>query len=337
MIKISNPRQIPVYGRNCLIIMLLLTLFYGCKKESPSFPYKDLLRFSVNDAQGKPLVAAIHGNAIILYWPPEQKVPESITPELKVSDRAHIFPASLSKVPFVDGTTFTVTAEDGTTQVYTLKKVVNQPKPYVKDEGNTYGLHQKNGKFYSVVSEEIRFFGDYFNPEDGQLKVFLQTADGKEVEAPIDTEAFHQNLVRFKAIPGDNAVGHFTGIRIFSSPYSIAIKQEFDILADPRPQQLPFTGNINAKIGEELILPGKNMDKTTGIRIWNKELGGYYDVEILEKQPNSLKIKIPTKNFPEGIYTAAFYNFEAKPDYPEFINTFPSIYRPFNGEIKIQK
>lgn len=339
--KISriNPSLRPVKIRSlaALLMGLLLLLSYSCKKEEALYPYAELVRFEVKDATGNTLQAAIHDNDIVIYWPPDQAVPESISPQLNVSEKASISPASGTKVPFADGTKYTVTAEDGTVKVYTLKRVLNQPKPYLKDEGRDFNLKTMNGKFVIVASEELSFYGDYFNPADGQLKVFLQTANGKEVEAPIDTAAFHRNVVRFNAIPGDDAVGQYVGIRIASAPYSISVKKDFEVLADPRPKHNLMTANSTAKIGGELTFVGKNMDKTTAIRIWNNVLNGYYDVEIIAKQADQLKVKIPETGFPEGTYTAAFYNYDPIPNYPSSINSLLGIYRPFGATIKITK
>src|SRR5690606_12490916 len=101
----------------------------GCTKKQPDYPYTDLLQFSVQDAAGQPLKGVVENNEIILYWPPHQMVPDSITANITIAERASISPASGTKVPFDAQTVFTVTAQDGSQQSYRLKPVIIQPTP----------------------------------------------------------------------------------------------------------------------------------------------------------------------------------------------------------------
>lgn len=332
---IYSLRQLFTRSKTFIIMVLLLATLGACKKQYPSYPYAELLSFSIKDAKGAPLLGAVQGNEIVIYWPPEQVVPERINPQLTVSERAVVSPASNASVPFVSGTSFTVTAQDGTTKVYKLKTVLNQAKPYVKDDGDNYGLDTRNSKLSIVESQTLAFMGNYFNPIEGQLKVFLQAADGKEVEIPIDRERFERNLVRLEAIPGTNAVGKYVGIRIQSNPYSINIKKDFEVKADPRPNHTPLTTAQTVKLGGEFTLLGKNMDKANEVRLWNKNLNGYYTVEIIEKQPGKIRFKIPATGFPTGPYITAFYTFDQNPDYPDLFNAIQGINRPLGADLNV--
>lgn len=109
------------------VLVLLLSIASACKKEYTDFPYHNIEQFEVSIDEKSNIDAVINGDSIVLYWPPFITMPDSITPQIKVSERATILPASGKKVAFSDKTTYTVTAEDGNSKVYHLKRLNNQP------------------------------------------------------------------------------------------------------------------------------------------------------------------------------------------------------------------
>lgn len=116
-----------IISRTLFVLLLSLTVFSACKKEYTDFPYHDIEQFEVSIDEKNNIEAVVKGDSIILYWPPFVNMPDSITPKITVSERASILPASGKKVAFSDKTTYTVTAQDGNTRVYHLKRMNNQP------------------------------------------------------------------------------------------------------------------------------------------------------------------------------------------------------------------
>ena len=300
------------------LVCLMLALFSSCKKESPDFPYAEMINFSIVDANGAPLKGVIENNEIIIYWPPEQPIPETVTPTITISERANVQPASNTAIAFADGTSFTVTAQDGTAKVYQLKRVVNVPKPYI----NTFsGVTTYNDKNFVLVGEQLNFMGDYFNTSEGQLKVFLLNATGQEVEIPIDSNA---TPLAVAAILGETAVGTYTSIRLESAPYAITVERDFEVIEDPRPSYTPLSTSLILNRGQQSTLLGKNMDKIKELQLNNENSNDYIPVEILRVSLNEVDIKIPA-DFPIDSYQAMGYTYEPN---AYFSDIFSTVYLP---------
>ncbi|WP_316818070.1 hypothetical protein [Pedobacter nyackensis] len=161
---------------NYVLTALLLTLTYSCKKEYPDFPYNEIEKFSIKDVSGTELNAAIQATNIIVYWPPFQDQPDSIQPQIAVSDRAVITPRSGLKIPFKEGFSYEVKAQDGSIKTYTLKIANNQPLPY-------FSLNQLEVN----LNGSLNLVGDYFIPEVSKTSVFLVDKNKKETQLTINS------------------------------------------------------------------------------------------------------------------------------------------------------
>ncbi|MNJ93840.1 hypothetical protein D3C87_115270 [compost metagenome] len=161
---------------NYVLTALLLMLTYSCKKEYPDFPYNEIEKFSLKDISGTELNAAIQASDIIIYWPPFQEQPDSIQPQITVSDRAVISPVSGLKIPFKEGFSYEVKAQDGSIKIYTLKIANNQPVPFFDLNQPVLNL---NGTFNLV--------GDYFIPDVTKTSVYLVDKEKKETQLTINS------------------------------------------------------------------------------------------------------------------------------------------------------
>lgn len=160
---------------NYVLTALLLMLTYSCKKKYLDFPYNEIEKFSIKDVSGTELNAAIQATDIIIYWPPFQQQPDSIQPQITVSDRAVISPVSGLKIPFKEGFSYEVKAQDGSVKTYTLKIANNQPLPYFEVNELVINLNR---------SMSLR--GDYFVPDVTQTSVFLVDKNKKETQLTIN-------------------------------------------------------------------------------------------------------------------------------------------------------
>lgn len=178
------------------ILGLLLLTAASCKKEYPDHPYKAIERFEIADASGATLKAVIlEDNSIVIYWPPFQEAPDSVTPQIIVSDRASIQPASGEKVPFTEGLRYQVTAEDGSVQTYTFKPVINQPP-----------LTIKNVSELRIGIDNFEISGEYFVADTGQTKLFLIDKTGREIQLPgADFQVFTSSRI-YTNIPFSSAI-----------------------------------------------------------------------------------------------------------------------------------
>ncbi|MBT2560154.1 hypothetical protein J7E50_02825 [Pedobacter sp. ISL-68] len=154
----------------------LLFLIPSCKKEYTPFPYAAIERFEVSDGStaATKLKAIIEGDEIYFSWPPFVTVPDSISPEITVSDRATVSPVSGTKVAFKESTEYTVTAQDGTVRKYTLKPASNEPIP-------TFNLR-------SVINlrlgGQIVLDGEYLIADTNRTKVYLVDQNKKQTQVP---------------------------------------------------------------------------------------------------------------------------------------------------------
>jgi len=161
---------------NYVLTALLLMLTYSCKKEYPDFPYNEIEKFSIKDISGTELSAAIQEKNIIIYWPPFQDQPDSIQPQIAVSDRAIITPKSGSKIPFKEGFSYEVKAQNDSINTYTLKIANNQPLPYFEVNELVVNLNRS-----------MSLLGDYFIPDATHTSVYLMDKNKKETLLTINS------------------------------------------------------------------------------------------------------------------------------------------------------
>ncbi|HJT74480.1 MAG TPA: hypothetical protein VJ720_10685, partial [Chitinophaga sp.] len=123
---------------NGLLIACILLFSLACKKETETkpYPYNEVTSFVVPIGEGDSLQAAIKDGELILYWPSATAVPATITPVIKVSEKANVQPASGQAVTLADSVTYTVTSESGVKATYKLKLRINQAAISLNDETN---------------------------------------------------------------------------------------------------------------------------------------------------------------------------------------------------------
>lgn len=274
------------------VFSLTMAAIVSCKKEYTAYPYNTIETFTLKDASGNPLEAAISDNEIIVYWPPFQSVPDSVTPTITVARNASVQPASGARVPFNTATVYTVTAQDGSKQTYTLKPSVNQAPVTFNDlNNNTFTLGSSftiNGEYIIRDTAVTSLF--LTNVKTGkQSRLFLSTASvftysrismTLPLNAGIDT--------------GLHTVTLKSGARsVTKGPYYIN---------RPAMAYTDFTFNPkggNVKRGDEVSF---TFDATTPkAQYWNNTfahcefsiLSVYYRVEIVKQSAGSVTLKIP--------------------------------------------
>lgn len=270
------------------LFIVFLLVFNACKKEYPSLPYTDMLSFSLKDAKGETLKAAIEDGKIIVYWPPQQALPATITPEFSIAEKAKVSPASGTAVPFSDQTSYTITAENGATSTYKLKVVVNSPIPLLT---GIYGIQTYNSKVFAIPANPITVTGDFFDAAEGKTKMTLLGANGQEVEARIS----NVTEVGAEAYP-EVPLGNYKGVKVTVNGKSVTHLQEFAVIADTKPN-LPATTiqqPVTLKQGELLtITTGKDLQNINKAELYNLTLRRYIPIIVKEAKAGSLILQIP--------------------------------------------
>jgi hypothetical protein len=210
------------------IILLLLTILspylLSCSKEYVDFPYNDIESFEIKDAKGNALTASIVNNEIILYWPPYQDEPTTLTPTITVSERANISPTSGTAITIDSGkpVEYKVTAQDGSAKSYKLKLIVNQPiisaSPNVAE--SIYPIGQE-GSTLTLRTQHII-------PEESKTSVFLIDSSNKETRLSIIR--LMQNGITVQ-MPATLERGHYQ-IKVISGQRSVTTNK-FEVVAPP--------------------------------------------------------------------------------------------------------
>src|SRR5882757_4253790 len=247
------------YRKLCYLLFALL-FFTACKKEYPAYPYHTITAFQVMDSNGATLSASIDSNTIIIYWPPLQAVPDSITPTISVSDRAVIEPASGVKVPFKEGFTYTVKAQDGSVQTFILKPAVNQPPVQVSD------IYPRSVPYGTDIS--YRITGQYFISDTAKTAVYLVAAkDGQQTRAIIQ-------------LPMNSSQFYFTANLPDTGTYSVKLVTGLQtviagtLTITPPPPQLVFPVGATVQRGGTLTISGVYLGSVTSIVTYDYNFSG---------------------------------------------------------------
>lgn len=308
------------------LMLLILPAFQACKKEYPSFPYNNMLNFTIKDANGEELKGAIENDQIILYWPPEQAIPERITPLITIPERATIQPAIGTSVPFDETVTYTITAEDGSVATYHLKPVINTPIPAVTQ---LVGFMTYNNKEFINTTGTVSVMGDYFNPEEGKTQVFFIKASGEEV--PVSIRIVTPVQVQVAC----NVPGVYKAIRIATNGKQVISSRNFDVALDTRPTFPPasVTAAQSVRVGEQLTISGGvNIDKVTSVSLRDKVTRLYVPVTLKTQTATGLSIEIPA-GFPTGEYIGLRFEYPGSDYYAAgagilSLSTFPITVTP---------
>ena len=284
-----------------VVLPLMITSFFlsSCKKEYPDYPYNEITSFEVKIAEENILKAVLEGNEIILYWPPFQTMPDSIAPEISVSDRAAISPASGAMIPFSDGFTYNVTAQDGSVQSFKLKISANTPDPgfYLRTDA-TNGVYNLNieGSFNQIC-------GNYIIPDTFATKVYFFNAKAGEVNVTKYISSLAQIRIQIN-IPSTIDTGYYN-FRVISGKYSFEPEEKLRIYYYDPGITWPYTTEL--KTGNSTILNtgiGVHAEGPTRIkkvRLRSATDSSLHELELVSVEEGKITVKIPDQ-FPTGIY-----------------------------------
>jgi hypothetical protein len=290
-----------------LLLLCLFSTFSACKKEYEDFPYADIVSFTIKDADGNPLKAVIDEKNLTIYWPSGQAVPDNIAPAIVVSERANVSPASGQSVAFKETTRFVVTAQNGTTKEYLIKKVINQPLLKINISS---GISVYNNKNFVNRGSNINVTGDNIIANKEQTKAFLvNTANNTEKEIAIATITPIALSVTI-----DNSVSDGTyQLKIVSGQRSVVFERTFGV-TNSRPAITPVELSaikLTLKPGEEFVLNGANrIELVNKFSIRNASTKQTYDLIIKEIKTGQLTLKVPD-HLPTGNYDLYSYNYPA--------------------------
>jgi hypothetical protein len=189
MIKIKHGLYLSFMASFFLFFMV------SCKKEYVKTSYTNIEEFSITDSAGNKLKASISGDSIRVYWPPFQTVPATVMPNITVSVGASISPTSGSSISFKNGTSYTVTAQNGDKKKYILVPMINQPQPVFEINANSINL-----------GGTLTLNGQYFVADSFQTKLFLISSSNKEIPLSLKDPLSFNSLSISIQLPNDLSI-----------------------------------------------------------------------------------------------------------------------------------
>ncbi|WP_442587403.1 hypothetical protein ACSBL2_15270 [Pedobacter sp. AW31-3R] len=284
-------------------LFLLLIILAGCKKEYQEYTFKDIISFNMEDAHGEPLKGFISNNEIVINWPVEQELPDHISPQINIAERARISPASGTEVKLENGTTYTVTAEDGSTEVYKIRLVLKSIPPFIRQTS----LRTGNSKVFALQSASVTISGDYFNPNLEKTKVFFIDAQNVETQAVVSrlTEISITTKVPFE-------LGTYK-MKVVSNTDTIFYADAFDVIAVYAAPTLPYNAlavPLVLKRGDSFTVTGGTL--LSGVN--TAQLGSFTlpvstaNLIVTQATNESVVFKVPDTT-PIGVYQQLIYNY----------------------------
>lgn len=289
-----------------VLIIATLFIFSACKKEYADYSYSNILSFSIKNTDGTSSKAAITAHEITLYWPPFQTVPDSITPNIQLAERATISPASGTKVAFKETTKFTVTAQNGSKTVYTLNPSINQPIPYITEISKFFS-YDFNGTKVFFPNAELQISGDYFVADSLLTNVYLTVEGSKDINVPyyyVSTSGIGAGEVSEMIKTGvPFKVKVVTGSRTILSGACV--------LGEYLPSiSVNTIYGKSYKPGDTFTVEGINVETISALTIGINTTSAAQNLIVQSKVNGVVTIKIP-ETIPPGVYTTFNYTYDS--------------------------
>lgn len=207
-------------GATRLLFIFILLAFTACKKEENNIPSKtDIISFTTKDANGGPIKGALtENNEIIFYWPPEQTLPDSIAPVIKIAQNSTIKPASGTKVPFNETTSFSVTGSDGAVRSYKLKVFPYDPEPFIGSVGFSINnlFKDPTSEFYEYNQIELENVSINQGLAEFNNKIQFFLIDANNAEVPL-------KIVNKEDVPARQMAGYLRWLESFKGIFFVSV------------------------------------------------------------------------------------------------------------------
>lgn len=277
------------YIRPVLMLLMAAVVITGCKKETTNtpYPYAEITAFKVTEGANEQ-DAAVAGNDLIIYWPSDKAMPDSVSTGITVSEHATVKPESGKKVALKNGVVFTVTAEDGTVATYKLKIVVNQPLLSIGNLPDDFQITAYFGRTLELAS-----FISGVIPDATKTKLFLVAASGTETQIPVNfTDGAITGTIPAKEVlaAGTYKFKVISGVRTVTSN-SFAVKLTDAPLPPPKINYL--TGTITVKAGETFTVTGTNLRNVTGGFMYRIDDFSQVQLEVASFTTTSIVYRVP--------------------------------------------
>jgi hypothetical protein len=274
-----------IYKAVCcaMIVLLVAAIVISCKKEHEQYSYTGIYSFSFADiANGKTGVAYINSDSstIEVNWLYEWKSIDSIEPVITLPPGATIEPASGRRVAFKDGFTYTVTAQNGTSKVYSLKKIVKQPKPAF-----VFTVDSVTVRLGAITSATV------LNVINDTLKSQLSLVNKRtSVSNPVRISAFTEQGFGF-TIPATIDTGYYI-LRLQTGLYTIDAPVVYQVML-PVPVITSTNPTANIKPGDNITFTGRGYGEIAEVWCSTSFSGTYYRFPVLSQTATTITMQVP--------------------------------------------
>jgi hypothetical protein len=296
------------------VIAFISLLFTACKKETEyaADTSKRIVSYAFDNGTGEIVKAVVSGDSLLVYWPSYLVKPAAIIPAIELSENAIISPASGTSVALATGTTYKVTAQDGSTRNYYLKIIGNQPDIWINEKqvnvprGTTYLANSDKEEFWNLIKDT------------NQTKMYIIDSLGGERKIKIvftpDNTSLGGDVVSLEipdtTMPGPYKLKVISGIRTKISTAFFNIKYRANGFK-------AVSGTLTVKAGEEFTLSasnaGFNDDLVKSLKqislsknIGTAEAPVYEDLATMQLVSNTATtatFRFPVAVLPAGTYT----------------------------------
>jgi hypothetical protein len=202
----------------------------------------------------------------------------SVKPIITTSEKASVSPASEAAVDLSNPVKYTVTAEDGSTQEYTLK--VEIPKTFVVDPPTITTIE---------LDEVFEFHGQFGDMSN--FKTYLidfTNVSTNEVVPEHSVLGSTSSILYIKLF--DVPVGYYK-INIHISDQSQTLSETFFV--DYHTPEIESVDHTTIAAGEEILILGNHfMDTGNAVKL------GTTDLTIVGQQSNGIRVKVPSSLTP---------------------------------------
>lgn len=275
-------------------IVVVLCIIVSCKKEHEQYSYTGINSFSfIDTANGRNGIAYINtdSSTIEVNWLYEWKSIDSIEPVITLPPGASIEPASGQRVAFKEGITYTVTAQNGMSKVYSLRKVLKQPQPAFVFAVDSVTVRQGG-----ITSATV------LNVINDTLKTQLFMVNKRTlVNTPIRLNAITEQGVGF-SIPASIDTGYYN-LQLKTGLYTISAPVVYRVML-PVPTITSTSTTTNIKIGDNITFTGKGFGEIGEVWCSITSAGTYYRFPIVSQTATTLTVKVPADAV-AGTYTYA--------------------------------
>jgi len=292
-----------------LSFLVLILASNACKKEYTDFPYSKIESFNIKVSDGTTLSASIVGQDILVYWPPFQEVPASVSPVISVSERATVSPASGTSVAFTEATSFKVTAQDGTVSTYNLKPVFTQPdfNSFTLTGSSVFGTTN----LFRINSTIVVRTTDYLIADTSKTHVYLEATNGKRYQMPVSSVTSTRVTSTVATANTFPPIGTEFKVNVVSGIKSVTGTTNYVMAPAAPTMALTLFAAQTVQRGGSFTLTGVgDASYFTAASLATSSTGTYYPLTISARNGNSITFTIPS-DFPTGTYLYFKYSYTA--------------------------